>query len=77
MFRPLRGAPPPPPRVGLCWQTGYLLLGERLPWLEEGLPLVVKVLQLTTLYAALLARVGKMRSPSLEEELVVARPLTD
>ena len=63
--------------MGLCWQTGYLLLGERLPWLEEGLPLVVKVLQLTTLYAALLARVGKMRWPSLEEELVVARPLTD
>ena len=62
--------------MGLCWQTGYLLLGERLPWLEEGLPLVVKVLQLTTLYAALLARVGKMRSPSLEEELVVARPLS-
>ena len=55
--------------MGLGWQTGYLLLGERLPWLEEGLPLVVKVLQLTTLYAALLARVGKMRSPSLEEEL--------
>ena len=51
---------------------GYLLLGERLPWLEEGLPLVVKVLQL--LNAALLAGVGEMRSPPLEEELVVARP---
>ena len=62
--------------MGLCWQTGYLLLGERLPWLEKGLPLEVKV-QLATLYAALLARVGEMRSPSLEEELVVARPLTD
>ena len=49
------------------------MLGEQLPWLEEGLPLVVKV-QLATLYAALLARVGAMRSPSLEEELVVARP---
>ena len=48
----------------------------RLDW-KKRLPLVVKVLQLTTLYAALLARVGKMRSPSLEEELVVARPLTD
>ena len=59
--------------MGLRWQTGYLLLGEQLPWLEEGLPLVVKV-QLATLYAPLLARVGAMRSPSLEEELVVARP---
>jgi len=63
--------------VGLCWQTGYLLLGERLPWLEEGLPLVVKVLQPTTLYAALLAWVGELRSPLLEKELVVGRPLCD
>ena len=54
---------------------GYLLPGERLPWLEEVLPLVVQV-QLTTLYAALLARVGEMRSPSLEEDLVLVRPLT-
>ena len=73
----MRGAPPPPPRVGLCWLTGYLLLGDRQPWLEEGLPLVVKVLQPTTLYATLLARVGELRSPLLEEELVAARPLCD
>ena len=56
---------------------GYLLLGEQLPWLEEGLPLAVKVLQPTTLYAALLPWVGELRSPVLEEELVVAPPLCD
>ena len=63
--------------VGLCWQMGCLLLGEQLPWLEEGLPLVVKVLQPTTLYAALFAGVGELRSPLLEVELVLARPQGD
>ena len=73
----MRGAPPPPPRVGLWWLTGYLLLGGRQPWLEKGLPLEVNVLQPTTLYATLLAWVGKLRSPLLEQELVVAPPLCD